>query len=44
MTKEIVMRNPKARIGIYIVLLEAINDAGGVIETAKGAVVLAAKL
>ena len=34
----------KARIGIYVVLLEAINDAGGVIETAKGAVVLAARL
>ncbi len=34
----------KARVGIYIVLLEAIADGGGVIETAKAVVVLAAKL
>ncbi|MBI5474016.1 MAG: lamin tail domain-containing protein [Ignavibacteriae bacterium] len=34
----------KARVGIYIVLLEAIDDRGGVIETAKGAVVVAARL
>ncbi len=34
----------KARVGIYIVLLEAIDDRGGVVETAKGVVVLAARL
>jgi len=34
----------KARIGLYIVLLEAIDDRGGVLETAKGVVVLAARL
>lgn len=34
----------KARVGIYIVLLEAIDGKGGVVETAKGAVVLAARL
>ncbi|MCW5895461.1 MAG: lamin tail domain-containing protein [Bacteroidetes bacterium] len=34
----------KARVGIYVVLLEAIDDKGGVVETAKGAVVLAARL
>ena len=34
----------KARVGIYIVLLDAIDDRGGVVETAKGVVVLAAKL
>ncbi len=34
----------KARIGVYIVLLEAIDDRGGVVETAKRVVVLAAKL
>ncbi len=34
----------KARVGIYVVFLEAIDDKGGVVETAKGAVVLAAKL
>jgi hypothetical protein len=34
----------KARIGVYIVLLEAIDDRGGVVETAKGVVVVAAKL
>jgi len=38
------MMKKKARIVICVVLLEAINDAGGVIETAKGAVVLAARL
>jgi hypothetical protein len=34
----------KARIGLYIVLLEALDDRGGVLETAKGVVVLAARL
>ena len=34
----------KARMGIYILLLEAIDDRGGVMETAKAVVVLAAKL
>lgn len=34
----------KARMGIYILLLEAIDDRGGVVETAKTAIVLAAKL
>ncbi|MFN0157427.1 MAG: lamin tail domain-containing protein [Bacteroidota bacterium] len=34
----------KARIGMYIVLLEGVDQTGGVIETAKGVVVLAAKL
>jgi hypothetical protein len=34
----------KARIGVYIVLLEAIDDRGGVVETAKGVVVVATKL
>lgn len=34
----------KARVGIYIVLLEAIDDRGGVVETAKSVVVLAARL
>ncbi len=34
----------KVRVGIYIVLLEAIDDRGGVIETAKGVIVVAAKL
>jgi hypothetical protein len=34
----------KARIGMYVVLLEAMDEQGGVIETAKGVVVLAAKL
>jgi hypothetical protein len=34
----------KARVGIYIVLFEAIDDQGGVVETAKGVVVVAAKL
>lgn len=34
----------KARIGIYILLLEAIDERGGVVETVKGVVVLAAKL
>jgi hypothetical protein len=34
----------KARVGVYIVLLEAIADGGGVIETAKAALVVAAKL
>lgn len=34
----------RARVGIYIVFLEAIDDRGGVVETAKAVVVLAAKL
>jgi len=34
----------KARIGMYVVLLEALNAGGGVLETAKGVVVLAGKL
>jgi hypothetical protein len=34
----------KARIGIYVVFLEAIDDRGGVLETAKGVVVLAGRL
>lgn len=34
----------KARIGVYIVLIEAIDDRGGVVETAKGVVVVAARL
>jgi hypothetical protein len=34
----------KARIGIYILLLEAIDDRGGTVETAKGTVVLAGVL
>lgn len=34
----------KARIGMYVVLLEAIDEQGGVVETAKGVVVLAARL
>jgi hypothetical protein len=34
----------KARIGMYVVLLEAINDLGGIIETAKAVVVLAGRL
>jgi hypothetical protein len=34
----------KARIGPYIVLLEALDDRGGVLLTAKGVVVLGARL
>ncbi len=34
----------RLRIGIYVVFLEAINDSGGVIETAKSTVVVAVKL
>jgi hypothetical protein len=34
----------KARMGIYIILLEAMDDAGGAVETAKGTVVLAGNL
>jgi hypothetical protein len=34
----------KARIGPYVVLLEALNDPGGIISIAKGLVVLAARL
>jgi len=34
----------KARIGIYIVLLEGLNENGGSVYSAKGIVVLAAKL
>lgn len=36
--------NRKARIGMYIVLLEAIDDQGVNLETAKGVVVLAGRL
>jgi hypothetical protein len=36
--------NTRARIGMYIVFLEAIDDRGGILETAKGVVVLAARL
>jgi len=36
--------NQKARIGMYIVYLEALDIKGGVLETAKGVVVLAARL
>jgi len=34
----------KARIGPYVILLEAINERRGILETAKGVVVLAARL
>ncbi|HXG00626.1 MAG TPA: lamin tail domain-containing protein, partial [Bacteroidota bacterium] len=34
----------KARVGIHVILLEAIDDRGGVVETVKAAVVVAAKL
>lgn len=34
----------KARMGIYVISLEAIDDRGGVLETAKGTVVLAGRL
>ncbi len=34
----------KARVGVYVILLEAIDDRGGVVETSKAAVVVAAKL
>jgi hypothetical protein len=34
----------KVRIGMYIVLLEALNAGGGVLETAKSVVVVAGKL
>ena len=34
----------KARIGMYIVLLEALNAGGGMLESAKGVVVLAGRL
>jgi flagellar hook assembly protein FlgD len=34
----------KARIGMYIIYLEAINAQNGVIETSKRTVVLAGKL
>ncbi len=34
----------KARIGMYVVILEGVDQGGGVVETAKGVVVLAAKL
>lgn len=34
----------KARMGIYILLLEAMDDAGGTVETVKGTLVLAGKL
>lgn len=36
--------NQKARIGMYIVCLEAIDAQGGMLETAKSVVVVAAKL
>jgi hypothetical protein len=34
----------KARVGIYIVLVEGLNEGGGSVYSAKGVVVLAAKL
>jgi flagellar hook assembly protein FlgD len=34
----------RARIGIYIVLLEALDGFGGNVQTVKGTVVVAAKL
>jgi hypothetical protein len=34
----------KARVGIYIMLLEGLNESGGNVYSAKGVVVLAAKL
>ena len=34
----------KARMGIYIILLEAIDERGGVVVSAKGALVLAGRL
>jgi flagellar hook assembly protein FlgD len=34
----------KARMGIYIVLLEGLNENGGSVYSAKGVVVLATKL
>ncbi|MBI4534630.1 MAG: lamin tail domain-containing protein [Ignavibacteriae bacterium] len=34
----------KARIGMYIVLFEAIDDRGGIVETTKAVVVLAGRL
>ena len=34
----------KARMGIYVVLLEGLNERGGNIYSTKGVVVLAAKL
>lgn len=36
--------NQKARIGMYVVYIEAISSAGGAIQTAKAVVVLAARL
>lgn len=36
--------NQKARIGAYVVFVEALNDGGGIVETAKAVVVLAARL
>jgi len=36
--------NRKARIGMYIVYLEALDDGGAALATAKGVVVLAARL
>jgi hypothetical protein len=34
----------KARVGIYVVLVEGLNETGGSVYSAKGVVVLAAKL
>jgi hypothetical protein len=34
----------KARIGIYVVLVEGIDGAGGILETVKGALVVAGRL
>jgi flagellar hook assembly protein FlgD len=34
----------RARVGVYIVLVEALDSAGGIVETAKAVVVVAAKL
>ena len=37
-------RNERARMGIYIVLLEALDGSGGEVQTVKGVVVVAAKM
>jgi hypothetical protein len=34
----------KARIGVYVIFLEGMDEAGGVLHAAKGVVVLAGKL
>ena len=37
-------RNERVRIGIYIVLLEALDAGGGEVRTVKGVVVVAARM